>query len=172
MFLIYFNVHRAFDRGGVLREDLREAPRHSFWDQRSVGCRQRGAAHLLHLRRCLHILLFSTRLSFADLCWGAPAHSLPAHCLRSDTQSPVRYVSMMAINIYVTYLSILVNYTRWLMISVWIDSLVGKLKKVCVAGVQSLVQHSEYEVKEGGFLHNAAIWVKNQLLTVPLDIKR
>uniref|UniRef100_A0A3Q3VQT5 E3 ubiquitin-protein ligase listerin n=1 Tax=Mola mola TaxID=94237 RepID=A0A3Q3VQT5_MOLML len=51
------------------------------------------------------------------------------------------------------------------------DSLLGKLRKVCVAGVQSLVQHSEYEVKEGGFLHNAAIWVKNQLLTVSLDIK-
>nr|XP_046266953.1 E3 ubiquitin-protein ligase listerin isoform X2 [Scatophagus argus] len=51
------------------------------------------------------------------------------------------------------------------------DSLLGKLRKVCVAGVQSLVQHSEYEVKEGGFLHSAAIWVTNQLLTVSLDIK-
>uniref|UniRef100_A0A8C4H274 E3 ubiquitin-protein ligase listerin n=1 Tax=Dicentrarchus labrax TaxID=13489 RepID=A0A8C4H274_DICLA len=45
------------------------------------------------------------------------------------------------------------------------DSLLDKLKKVCVAGVQSLVQHSEYEVKEGGFLHSAALWVTNQLLT-------
>lgn len=52
------------------------------------------------------------------------------------------------------------------------DSLLDKLRKVCVAGVQSLVKHSECEVKEGGFLHSAAIWVKSQLLTVSLDIKR
>ncbi|KAM9348056.1 E3 ubiquitin-protein ligase listerin [Symphorus nematophorus] len=51
------------------------------------------------------------------------------------------------------------------------DSLLAKLRKVCVAGVESLVQHSEYEVKEGGFLHSAAIWATNQLLTVSLDIK-
>ncbi|XP_073335390.1 E3 ubiquitin-protein ligase listerin [Pagrus major] len=51
------------------------------------------------------------------------------------------------------------------------DSLLDKLRKVCAAGVQSLVQHSEYEVKEGGFLHSAALWVTNQLLTVSLDIK-
>ncbi|XP_044078917.1 E3 ubiquitin-protein ligase listerin [Siniperca chuatsi] len=51
------------------------------------------------------------------------------------------------------------------------DSLLDKLRKVCVAGVQSLVQHSEYEVKEGGFLHSAALWVTNQLLTVSLDVK-
>ncbi|KAF3840790.1 hypothetical protein F7725_006652 [Dissostichus mawsoni] len=51
------------------------------------------------------------------------------------------------------------------------DSLLGKLRKVCVAGVQSLVKHSEYEVKEGGFLHSAALWVTKQLLTVSLDIK-
>ncbi|GAA6232148.1 E3 ubiquitin-protein ligase listerin [Lates japonicus] len=51
------------------------------------------------------------------------------------------------------------------------DSLLDKLRKVCVAGCQSLVQHSDYEVKEGGFLHSAAIWVRNQLLTVSLDIK-
>ncbi|XP_075958001.1 E3 ubiquitin-protein ligase listerin [Anarhichas minor] len=51
------------------------------------------------------------------------------------------------------------------------DSLLGKLRKVCVAGVQSLVQHSEYEVKEGGFLHSAALWVTKQLLTISLDIK-
>uniref|UniRef100_A0A671VBZ2 E3 ubiquitin-protein ligase listerin n=1 Tax=Sparus aurata TaxID=8175 RepID=A0A671VBZ2_SPAAU len=52
------------------------------------------------------------------------------------------------------------------------DSLLDKLRTVCAAGVQSLVQHSEYEVKEGGFLHSAALWVTNQLLTVSLDIKR
>lgn len=51
------------------------------------------------------------------------------------------------------------------------DSLLDKLRKVCVAGVRSLVQHSECEVKEGGFLHSAALWVTNQLLTVSLDIK-
>uniref|UniRef100_A0A671VF31 E3 ubiquitin-protein ligase listerin n=1 Tax=Sparus aurata TaxID=8175 RepID=A0A671VF31_SPAAU len=51
------------------------------------------------------------------------------------------------------------------------DSLLDKLRTVCAAGVQSLVQHSEYEVKEGGFLHSAALWVTNQLLTVSLDIK-
>ncbi|XP_069577301.1 E3 ubiquitin-protein ligase listerin [Brachyistius frenatus] len=51
------------------------------------------------------------------------------------------------------------------------DSLLEKLKKVCVAGVHSLVQHCEYEVTEGGFLHSAAVWVMNQLLTVSLDIK-
>uniref|UniRef100_A0A673ANJ4 E3 ubiquitin-protein ligase listerin n=1 Tax=Sphaeramia orbicularis TaxID=375764 RepID=A0A673ANJ4_9TELE len=45
------------------------------------------------------------------------------------------------------------------------DSLIGKLRKVCVAGVQSLVQHSEDQVRENGFLHSAALWVKNQLLT-------
>ncbi|XP_054482407.1 E3 ubiquitin-protein ligase listerin [Anoplopoma fimbria] len=51
------------------------------------------------------------------------------------------------------------------------DSLLDKLRKVRAAGVQSLVQHSEYEVKEGGFLHSAALWVTKQLLTVSLDIK-
>uniref|UniRef100_A0A3P8U663 E3 ubiquitin-protein ligase listerin n=1 Tax=Amphiprion percula TaxID=161767 RepID=A0A3P8U663_AMPPE len=51
------------------------------------------------------------------------------------------------------------------------DSLLDKLKKVCAAGVQSLVQHCDYEVTEGGFLHSAAVWVTKQLLTVSLDIK-
>lgn len=51
------------------------------------------------------------------------------------------------------------------------DSLLDKLKKVCVAGVHSLVQHCECEVKEGGFLHSAAVWVMKQLLNVSLDIK-
>uniref|UniRef100_A0A8D3DMA9 E3 ubiquitin-protein ligase listerin n=1 Tax=Scophthalmus maximus TaxID=52904 RepID=A0A8D3DMA9_SCOMX len=32
-------------------------------------------------------------------------------------------------------------------------SLLDKLRRVSASGVQSLVQHSEYEVKEGGFLH-------------------
>ncbi|KAF3706549.1 E3 ubiquitin-protein ligase listerin [Channa argus] len=51
------------------------------------------------------------------------------------------------------------------------DSLLDKLKSVCFTGVRSLIQHPEYEVKKGGCLHSAAIWVKNQLLTVSLDIK-
>ncbi|XP_028277901.1 E3 ubiquitin-protein ligase listerin isoform X2 [Parambassis ranga] len=51
------------------------------------------------------------------------------------------------------------------------DSLLDKLKKVCVAGVKSLVQHSEFEVTDDGFLHSAAVWVTKQLLTVALDIK-
>ncbi|KAM9846961.1 E3 ubiquitin-protein ligase listerin [Aulostomus maculatus] len=51
------------------------------------------------------------------------------------------------------------------------DSLLDKLRSVCVAGIQSLVQHSEYEVKEAGFLYSAAVWVKNKLLTEYLDVK-
>ncbi|XP_029375835.1 E3 ubiquitin-protein ligase listerin [Echeneis naucrates] len=51
------------------------------------------------------------------------------------------------------------------------DSLLEKLRKVCVAGVQSLVQHSEYEVKKGGFLHSAAVWVRKHLLNISLDTK-
>ncbi|XP_061607193.1 E3 ubiquitin-protein ligase listerin [Phyllopteryx taeniolatus] len=51
------------------------------------------------------------------------------------------------------------------------DSLLDKMGKVCVAGVQSLVQHSQYDVAEGGFLHSAALWVQSRLLTVSLDIK-
>lgn len=52
------------------------------------------------------------------------------------------------------------------------ESLLDKLKKVCVAGVQSLMQHCECEVAEGGFLHSAAVWVAKQVLTVFLDINR
>uniref|UniRef100_A0A3Q2PU65 E3 ubiquitin-protein ligase listerin n=1 Tax=Fundulus heteroclitus TaxID=8078 RepID=A0A3Q2PU65_FUNHE len=50
-------------------------------------------------------------------------------------------------------------------------SLLEKLKKVCVAGVRSLVQHCECEVRAGGFLHSAAVWVMKQLLTISLDIQ-
>ncbi|XP_061904673.1 E3 ubiquitin-protein ligase listerin [Entelurus aequoreus] len=51
------------------------------------------------------------------------------------------------------------------------DSLMDNMRKLCVTGVQSLVQHSESEVTEGGFLHSAAHWVKSRLLTATLDIK-
>ncbi|XP_074528876.1 E3 ubiquitin-protein ligase listerin [Halichoeres trimaculatus] len=46
------------------------------------------------------------------------------------------------------------------------DSLLSKLKKVCVAGVQSLTQQPDYEFEEEGFLQNAALWVTRQLSTV------
>ncbi|KAK7926168.1 hypothetical protein WMY93_008478 [Mugilogobius chulae] len=52
------------------------------------------------------------------------------------------------------------------------DSLVAKLKKVCVAGVQSLVQFSKHEIRENGFMQSAVLWVKNQVLSVNLDNKR
>ncbi|XP_049597872.1 E3 ubiquitin-protein ligase listerin [Syngnathus scovelli] len=51
------------------------------------------------------------------------------------------------------------------------DSILDKLSKVCINGVQSLVQHSQYEVAQGGFLHSAALWVQSKLLTESLDIK-
>ncbi|XP_056140651.1 E3 ubiquitin-protein ligase listerin isoform X2 [Lampris incognitus] len=51
------------------------------------------------------------------------------------------------------------------------DSLLGKLRKVCVAGVLALVQHTGYEVREDGFLYSAALWIKNQLFTASLDVK-
>lgn len=51
------------------------------------------------------------------------------------------------------------------------DSLLQKLWAVCKAGVQSLAQDSECEVPEGSFLHNAAVWVKHQVLTSSLDIE-
>lgn len=82
-------LRRASDRGGLHGEDLGEAPCHIVRDQESVGCRQHGATHLLHLWCGLHILLFSPRLSSATLCWGTFGHCLPAHCPRSNTQSPV-----------------------------------------------------------------------------------
>ncbi|XP_020495512.2 E3 ubiquitin-protein ligase listerin [Labrus bergylta] len=46
------------------------------------------------------------------------------------------------------------------------DVLLGKLRKVCISGVQSLTQQPDYEFEEEGFLHRAAHWVTNQLLTV------
>ncbi|XP_072302199.1 E3 ubiquitin-protein ligase listerin [Eucyclogobius newberryi] len=51
------------------------------------------------------------------------------------------------------------------------DSLVAKLKKVCVTGVQSLVQFSKHEIREKGFLQSAVLWTQNQLLTVNMDNK-
>uniref|UniRef100_UPI0037E875A9 E3 ubiquitin-protein ligase listerin n=1 Tax=Semicossyphus pulcher TaxID=241346 RepID=UPI0037E875A9 len=45
-------------------------------------------------------------------------------------------------------------------------SLLAKLRRVCVAGVQSLTQQPDYEFEEGCFLQSAASWVTGQLLTV------
>ncbi|CAL8364746.1 unnamed protein product [Lota lota] len=50
-------------------------------------------------------------------------------------------------------------------------SVLSKLRAVCVAGVQALMQHSGDQFQETGFLCSAAVWVKRQLLTVSLDIK-
>lgn len=52
------------------------------------------------------------------------------------------------------------------------DSLLQKLWAVCKAGVQSLAQDSRCEIQEGSFLHSAAVWVKQQILTSSLDIER
>uniref|UniRef100_A0A8K9V8X2 E3 ubiquitin-protein ligase listerin n=1 Tax=Oncorhynchus mykiss TaxID=8022 RepID=A0A8K9V8X2_ONCMY len=52
------------------------------------------------------------------------------------------------------------------------DSLLKKLSQACHAGVLSLVHHSGSEVKEGSFLYSAAFWVKTQLLTSSLGVKR
>lgn len=52
------------------------------------------------------------------------------------------------------------------------DSSLGKLKKACVAGVHSLLHRCGSEVREGSFLHSSALWVKSQLLTSSLGVKR
>ncbi|XP_030217301.1 E3 ubiquitin-protein ligase listerin isoform X2 [Gadus morhua] len=50
-------------------------------------------------------------------------------------------------------------------------SVLSKLRAVCVAGVQALMQHSGDQFQESGFLCSAAVWVKRQLLTASLDVK-
>ncbi|KAK0132768.1 E3 ubiquitin-protein ligase listerin [Merluccius polli] len=50
-------------------------------------------------------------------------------------------------------------------------SVLSKLRGVCVAGVQALVQHSGDQLRESGFLCSAAVWAKRQLLTASLDVK-
>ncbi|XP_072514427.1 E3 ubiquitin-protein ligase listerin [Salminus brasiliensis] len=51
------------------------------------------------------------------------------------------------------------------------DDLLQKLKLAYVAGVHSLVTQLGAGVTKGTFLHSAAVWVKNQLLTSPLNVK-
>ncbi|KAL4608591.1 E3 ubiquitin-protein ligase listerin isoform X2 [Arapaima gigas] len=51
------------------------------------------------------------------------------------------------------------------------DSLLQKLNNSCFTGIRSLVTHLEPEVKDGTFLHSAALWVRNQLLTTVLGVK-
>lgn len=52
------------------------------------------------------------------------------------------------------------------------DPLREKLKHAYTAGVQSLVTHLGAGVTKGTILHSAAVWVKNQLLTSTLNVKR
>ncbi|KAJ3589459.1 hypothetical protein NHX12_010304 [Muraenolepis orangiensis] len=51
------------------------------------------------------------------------------------------------------------------------DSVMAKLRAVCVAGVTALKQHSGDLLHQSGFLYSAAVWVKKQLLTASLDTK-
>uniref|UniRef100_A0A8B9HBH6 E3 ubiquitin-protein ligase listerin n=1 Tax=Astyanax mexicanus TaxID=7994 RepID=A0A8B9HBH6_ASTMX len=51
-------------------------------------------------------------------------------------------------------------------------ALLQKLKLAYTAGVHSLVTQLGAGVTKGTFLHSAAIWIKNQLLTSPLNLKR
>ncbi|KAL2094366.1 hypothetical protein ACEWY4_009085 [Coilia grayii] len=51
------------------------------------------------------------------------------------------------------------------------DALLQKLKQACSAGVCSLVNVLETSVVEGSFLHSAALWVKNQLISAPLGLR-
>lgn len=52
------------------------------------------------------------------------------------------------------------------------DPLLQKLKQACCAGVRSLVNLLDSEVVEGTFLHSVALWVKNQLISSSLGVKR
>ncbi|KAM9456136.1 E3 ubiquitin-protein ligase listerin [Clarias gariepinus] len=51
------------------------------------------------------------------------------------------------------------------------DTLREKLKHAYTVGVHSLVTHLGAGVTKDTVLHNAALWVKNQLLTSPLTVK-
>lgn len=52
------------------------------------------------------------------------------------------------------------------------DALLLKLQHAYTAGIQSLITHLGAGVTKGTFLHNIALWVKSQLLTTPLTVKR
>ncbi|XP_062870283.1 E3 ubiquitin-protein ligase listerin [Trichomycterus rosablanca] len=51
------------------------------------------------------------------------------------------------------------------------DALLQKLKNTYTAGVYSLVTQFGAGLTKGTFLHSAAVWVKNQLLTSSLNVK-
>ncbi|XP_064208679.1 E3 ubiquitin-protein ligase listerin isoform X1 [Anguilla rostrata] len=51
------------------------------------------------------------------------------------------------------------------------DSLLQKLRQACFAGVHSLLSQPEAELREGAFLHSAAVWVKKQLLSAPFGVR-
>ncbi len=52
------------------------------------------------------------------------------------------------------------------------DALLLKLQHAYTAGIQSLIAHLGAGITKGTLLHNIALWVKSQLLTVPLTVKR
>uniref|UniRef100_A0A8C1GWL7 E3 ubiquitin-protein ligase listerin n=1 Tax=Cyprinus carpio TaxID=7962 RepID=A0A8C1GWL7_CYPCA len=51
------------------------------------------------------------------------------------------------------------------------DALLLKLQHVYTAGIQSLITHLGAGVTKGTLLHNIGLWVKSQLLTIPLTVK-
>ncbi|XP_043106094.1 E3 ubiquitin-protein ligase listerin [Puntigrus tetrazona] len=51
------------------------------------------------------------------------------------------------------------------------DALLLKLQQAYTAGVQSLITHLGAGFTKGTLLHNIALWVKSQLLTMPLTVK-
>ena len=52
------------------------------------------------------------------------------------------------------------------------DSLLCKLQQAYHAGVGSLVKVMDTSVEKGTFLHSVALWVKNQLISAPLGVRR
>lgn len=53
-----------------------------------------------------------------------------------------------------------------------IDLLVCKLKHTWMSGVNSLVHQLRSMQKQSTFLHKSALWVKNQIQSSSLDVKR
>uniref|UniRef100_A0A671QUH2 E3 ubiquitin-protein ligase listerin n=1 Tax=Sinocyclocheilus anshuiensis TaxID=1608454 RepID=A0A671QUH2_9TELE len=52
------------------------------------------------------------------------------------------------------------------------DALLLKLQHAYTAGIQSLITHLGAGATKGTLLHNIGLWVKSQLLTIPLTVKR
>uniref|UniRef100_A0A671QUJ3 E3 ubiquitin-protein ligase listerin n=1 Tax=Sinocyclocheilus anshuiensis TaxID=1608454 RepID=A0A671QUJ3_9TELE len=51
------------------------------------------------------------------------------------------------------------------------DALLLKLQHAYTAGIQSLITHLGAGATKGTLLHNIGLWVKSQLLTIPLTVK-